>query len=535
MQGRSFSNMNTAAYYLQELHNRPHPERRMRVVFLVQNDFIWDKQSPVYDAFAADDDVEPIIVLLPTYTATDHTAGKRVGEYEERYWHFFHDRYQDVYDFTNVLDLRVFQPDYIFLALPYEDLRQMGGTHTTDLVKIAKLCYIAYGTQGTKFFIHWETMMQEFFSHMTFHFCDSPEEKAAMESAYSHTASAGLQHFEDLGYPSFVPYLEYRGEPHGTRRILWMPRWTTDPMVGGSHFLDYKDHFVDFAAKYGSSELKFAVRPHPFMFDNFIQRGDMTENEVASYKAMLDAYGIELDDGAYTPFEALSRADILLTDFSSLNMPFFLLDRPLVYCPNGVELTDDYNKMLEGSYVAEDWTQAEYYLEQLIRSEDPAADRRRMIVAEFREKHDGAAERIAARLKKDHADSLCPEHVYLPDVEKWIFDQKKALVSVIGGGNEELLQDFCAQEWYALYLALLPLRLHNENLVWGEEQILGKLQEMYESAEARERRSRLVLAMLLFADPLTLSVPVEIDLWPGTLYHDIQNVVRRHRLELGII
>ena len=436
---------------------------------------------------------------------------------------------------ANVLDLRVFQPDYIFLALPYEDLRQMGGTHTTDLVKIAKLCYIAYGTQGTKFFIHWETMMQEFFSHMTFHFCDSPEEKAAMESAYSHTVSAGLQHFEDLGYPSFVPYLEYRGEPHGTRRILWMPRWTTDPMVGGSHFLDYKDHFVDFAAKYGSSELKFAVRPHPFMFDNFIQRGDMTENEVASYKAMLDAYGIELDDGAYTPFEALSRADILLTDFSSLNMPFFLLDRPLVYCPNGVELTDDYNKMLEGSYVAEDWTQAEYYLEQLIRCEDPAADRRRMIVAEFREKHDGAAERIAARLKKDHADSLCPEHVYLPDVEKWIFDQKKALVSVIGGGNEELLQDFCAQEWYALYLALLPLRLHNENLVWGEEQILGKLQEMYESAEARERRSRLVLAMLLFADPLTLSVPVEIDLWPGTLYHDIQNVVRRHRLELGII
>jgi len=41
--------------------------------------------------------------------------------------------------------------------------------------------------------------------------------------------------------------------------------------------------------------------------------------------------------------------------------------------------------------------------------------------------------------------------------------------------------------------------------------------------------------MLLFADPLTLSVPVEIDLWPRTLYHDIQNVVRRHRLELGII
>ena len=48
----------------------------------------------------------------------------------------------------------------------------------------------------------------------------------------------------------------------------------------------------------------------------------MTENEVASYKAMLDAYGVELDDGAYTPFEALSRADILLTDFHLSICPF---------------------------------------------------------------------------------------------------------------------------------------------------------------------------------------------------------------------
>ena len=41
----------------------------MRVFFLVQNEFLRDKQEPVYDVFAADPDVETIIVLAPSYTA----------------------------------------------------------------------------------------------------------------------------------------------------------------------------------------------------------------------------------------------------------------------------------------------------------------------------------------------------------------------------------------------------------------------------------------------------------------------------------
>lgn len=36
-----------AMYYLQQMHNRPDPQRRMRVLFLVQNDFVWTKQVPV--------------------------------------------------------------------------------------------------------------------------------------------------------------------------------------------------------------------------------------------------------------------------------------------------------------------------------------------------------------------------------------------------------------------------------------------------------------------------------------------------------
>lgn len=163
MEDHVFYHPQIAAYYLQEMHNRQHVQKKMRVVFLVQDASVWDKQSPVYDALAQDEEAEVIIVLLPTYRAMDAEAGRCAGRYDEDEWHFFHDQYPDVYDFTNVLDLRILEPDYIFLAIPYEGLRLLRGTRTSELAKIAKLCYIPYGTQGTKFFLQSEVKMDGFF------------------------------------------------------------------------------------------------------------------------------------------------------------------------------------------------------------------------------------------------------------------------------------------------------------------------------------------------------------------------------------
>lgn len=89
MRADAFANRETAAYYLQELHNRAHTARRMRVLFLVQDSVVWDKLEPVYDLFAADEAVETILVLLPTYTATDAAVKKAAGRYDAGDWRFF--------------------------------------------------------------------------------------------------------------------------------------------------------------------------------------------------------------------------------------------------------------------------------------------------------------------------------------------------------------------------------------------------------------------------------------------------------------
>ena len=96
MEDHVFYHPQIAAYYLQEMHNRQHAQKKMRVVFLVQDASVWDKQSPVYDVLAQDEEVEVIIVLLPTYRAMDAEAGRRTGRYDEDEWHFFHDQYPDV-------------------------------------------------------------------------------------------------------------------------------------------------------------------------------------------------------------------------------------------------------------------------------------------------------------------------------------------------------------------------------------------------------------------------------------------------------
>lgn len=523
------------AYHLAAVRNRCSAQHRMRVIFLVQNVSIWGNQSPIYDALVRDSTAEVIIVLLPSHTANDVQAGMPIGGYDETYWHYFHDRYTEVYDYTNLMDLHLLQPDYIFIASPYEELRALAGTRNADLVQMAKLCYVDYGVPSSQYFLHIWAEKLAFYDYLSFHFCDSAEEQAVMNAAHPYTVGHGVQHFELLGYPAYERCLTYRPQPRAWRRILWTPRWTAEGAIGGSHFFAFKDCFTAFAVRHGSTQLRFAIRPHPLMFAHFVQQGMMTEAEVRAYKELLKAHDIELDEEQYDLFDALTATDILLTDFSSINMLFFLLNRPMIYCPNGSAPTEDYAKMAEGSYIAEDWTQAEAYLIRLIRGEDPLRVVRTQHVEAFRSLHVGAADRIVRRLKEDYAASSSAADVHLPEVERWLFGQKRSFVPLLLRQPTDALHGICTEDWYEPYLSLLPLRFHDESLQWGEEEILSVLRKQYDEGGAREQRAFIVMAMLLFADPLTLPVPWETDLLPEVFVRDVRRVFRQYRRIRGIV
>lgn len=61
------------------------------------------------------------------------------------------------------------------------------------------------------------------------------------------------------------------------------------------------------------------------------------------------------------------------------------------------------------------------------------------------------------------------------------------------------------------------------------------LRKQYDEGGAREQRAFIVMAMLLFADPLTLPVPWETDLLPEVFVRDVRRVFRQYRRIRGIV
>lgn len=57
-----------------------------------------------------------------------------------------------------------------------------------------------------------------------------------------------------------------RKQNQGLKIVLWTPRWSTDPYIGGSNFFNYKDIMTRLVKQ--NKNILFIFRPHPLMFEN---------------------------------------------------------------------------------------------------------------------------------------------------------------------------------------------------------------------------------------------------------------------------
>ena len=88
--------------------------------------------------------------------------------------------------------------------------------------------------------------------------------KSVFKEKYTGKKVYAYQHFETLGYPDLESYFDISGSS-AVRNIIWTPRWSYDPKIGGSHFFEYKELPLALKEKY--SEIGIVFRPHPLMFD----------------------------------------------------------------------------------------------------------------------------------------------------------------------------------------------------------------------------------------------------------------------------
>lgn len=379
-----------ARHYLKKVKNKKKHNGIIRVGFCADFTTVWDKTAPVFELMKTDSRFKVILFITKTlYTKTEEEFLKVQKFFKELY----PDAEYIIWDES--LSIKNYDMDYFFYQRPYADLYPEN-LRVQEVRKYAKICYIPYGYAGSDVFNAGNTN-KLFFRNVYLGFIEIAAELKILNEQFKHNIKKGYQSFEKLGYPSFEKYFnlpkkDFQG------KVLWTPRWTVDDEVGGSHFFEYKDDFIEVAEK-----IDFIFRPHPLMFTNFIDKGIMSKESVDEYVGLLKKQNVEYSEG--NPIEKdFMNADVLLTDYSSIIVEYFLTGKPIIYCKAHYEMNEEYNNLMKGIYIADTWEDVKRYLDDILNGRDYLKDERTRIISNQYADVQGASKRIVQRIVDDYSN-----------------------------------------------------------------------------------------------------------------------------------
>ena len=367
-----------ASYYLKK-QSKKKSSGKIKVGFIVQMSEVWDKEVDIYNEMKKRDNIDVYLIVVPysDYDKPDKTLG-----YDGNY---FIEHYTDVVKAVNadgsVIDINNMAFDYIFYQRPYDHYLPKK-LRSTELLKIAKCCYVPYGYSGSDVFNAGNTS-PKFFRNMSFVFLESDYMKRVFDKKFRNNPVYKYQHIVSMGYPNLAQYF-YMPKNKYVKRILWTPRWSYDCKIGGSHFFEYKDLILKFKEEH--SDIDMIFRPHPLMFDQFISKGLMAPKSADAFKEKLKQLSVIYDYDSMIS-SAIADADLLITDYSSIIINFFLTGKPIIYCKANYELNDDYSHLSEGMYVAESEEELMKYIKMLLNGEDPLEEKRSQIIESYKKIH----------------------------------------------------------------------------------------------------------------------------------------------------
>lgn len=382
-------------YQVRRYLGRKNPVKsKPRVGFLVQMPEVWDKELDVYNELKSRESVDVVMIVVPPF---DIKFQKLESGYEDNYFiKEYPDAIRGIGDNGKPIDIEKLELDYVFYQRPYDEYLPKE-LRSSELVKKTRCCYIPYGYACADAFLGMNTD-PEFFRNIYFGFIDSRYIQKKLEKKFRRNCMQGLQHFEYLGYPSLAPYLGM-GQTEQVHKILWTPRWSYDPQIGGSHFLEYKNAMVNLVEDH--PELHLTIRPHPLMLDELVRKNLISEEETKAYLKWITEKNIAWDTGSVINV-ALEDADVLVTDFSSIMVNYFVTGKPIVYCDKGIVLNEICEKMMACMYVAHDWNDVEMYLLKLSYGDDPLKKARLDLIQQEFADSKNAASKIADRIEADY-------------------------------------------------------------------------------------------------------------------------------------
>lgn len=153
-----------------------------------------------------------------------------------------------------------------------------------------------------------------------------------------------------MGYPRFDLILQESPERKLQQRktVLWLPRWSIDETNDRSYFFDYLECMLHYFGENAMHSL--IIRPHPLMFQNFMDNGVISKDEVEQLKTRIQfVSNIKFDENT-DYLDTFRQSDILVADFTSLLIEFFLMRKPILYCGSTINFNSVGKIMEEGIY-----------------------------------------------------------------------------------------------------------------------------------------------------------------------------------------
>lgn len=346
-------------FVLRKIKNYP-LNKPYKVGFIVQLFTIWDKQIDIYEEMLKRKDIQVFMFVVPDY---DFKNDKILNTYENnKFIKKYKNAIKTLDNQGKWLDLKQYNLDYIFYPRPYEDY--LPKQYRSNIIsKYCRCCYIPYYLRGTS---NYDDTRNPFFDNIYCLFMDSDYQKKLVESHYPISHKFGVKKIFSLGYPVLARFLEYP-KIEKIKTITWTPRWSMDPIVGGSNFLKYCDNFLTLIE---NKKYNYIFRPHPLMFDELIKKGYIDEKFKINFLKKLNENNVLFDTNSLIE-DIFEKTDLLITDISSIIPQFFITGRPLIYCVGGnFSLNEDYSQIMKYSYSANNWKEVLKYIELIEKNED---------------------------------------------------------------------------------------------------------------------------------------------------------------------
>lgn len=359
---------------------------RIKVGFVAQMPEVWDKEAPLFEGLLKDKRFEVSLIILPHYDFSE----SKLGHYGEEKV-FFIEKYPavNIVYLKNENDTVINDSyDYIFYQRCYEQYlpKQF---RCKKVIRHSITCYIPYCYHATaEPTVYYQT---SFFRYLGKFYCCSNDQ-------YRQVKKINGVECQYLGCP-VIDSLDYVSKPHNSVNVLWTPRWTDDPTVGGTSFNRNRNRILDIIDI--DERVKLILRPHPLTFENAVKQGWMTTSDIEDYKRSVVEKGASFD-GHNIIEETFFDTDILITDFTSAIITFYLSGRPIIYCTeSNFPMVGYFKDIFETLYIARDWEDIKTVFVQLLDGFDPLYEKRQEIIKKIK-----SEESSVKRIINDLVDTI---------------------------------------------------------------------------------------------------------------------------------